>query len=352
MATSVTDDSLKESKTTAKKIEVLADKAEKVVNSLDGIAKSVKKSAPFEILSGIFKLISQQVGKDGLFIKGEPTDANKKVGELAQTAEKAANSIDAYAKSLKDKSFLEKLSGFFGLVGQLSKDGVFGKAESEEAKEGSSSEAKPAVEAITDAAQAAGTLNDKVVSPVKEAATSTVVAMAKMAEEAVKSIDGIVKKMKEGEFLQGVSGIFGLIGQLAKDEIFQKKDNFGQALRLASASGFFDKPKPSSGFGLEPLVDLFKIVDLPGFATGGSFTVGGAAGIDKNLVQFRASRGEYVSIRKGAQRDGSIAEIVPSPYFDVVVRRVTAPMAINAAAGGSQMAQRDLAVRSRQRLGR
>src|SRR3546814_1081561 len=37
---------------------------------------------------------------------------------------------------------------------------------------------------------------------------------------------------------------------------------------------------------------------LPGFATGGSFRVGGAPGIDKNLVAFRATRGEMVDIRK------------------------------------------------------
>src|SRR3546814_10513034 len=36
---------------------------------------------------------------------------------------------------------------------------------------------------------------------------------------------------------------------------------------------------------------------LPGFATGGSFRVGGAPGIDKNLVAFRATRGEMVDIR-------------------------------------------------------
>src|SRR3546814_4273112 len=33
---------------------------------------------------------------------------------------------------------------------------------------------------------------------------------------------------------------------------------------------------------------------LPGFATGGSFRVGGAPGIDKNLVAFRATRGEKI----------------------------------------------------------
>lgn len=38
---------------------------------------------------------------------------------------------------------------------------------------------------------------------------------------------------------------------------------------------------------------------LPGFATGGSFKVGGLSGIDKNLIAFRATRGEMVNISKG-----------------------------------------------------
>ena len=45
------------------------------------------------------------------------------------------------------------------------------------------------------------------------------------------------------------------------------------------------------------LTDLF-----PGFAAGGQFTVGGAAGRDRNLVGLRLSRGERVSIETPAQQ--------------------------------------------------
>lgn len=38
---------------------------------------------------------------------------------------------------------------------------------------------------------------------------------------------------------------------------------------------------------------------LPGFATGGSFDVGGEAGVDANIVAFRATRGERVTIGNG-----------------------------------------------------
>lgn len=66
---------------------------------------------------------------------------------------------------------------------------------------------------------------------------------------------------------------------------------------------------------------------LPGFKTGGSFTVGGSGGLDSQTVAFRATPGEMVDIRKPGQMDagGAMALTVnPSPYFDVVVERVSA----------------------------
>ena len=65
-----------------------------------------------------------------------------------------------------------------------------------------------------------------------------------------------------------------------------------------------------AGLGSAALGGLF-----PGFASGGSFTVGGAAGRDKNLVGLRLSRGEEVTVRTPNQRknstisDGSVANI-------------------------------------------
>tara|TARA_E500000318_G_scaffold27392_1_gene27609 strand:- start:406 stop:2136 length:1731 start_codon:yes stop_codon:yes gene_type:complete len=43
---------------------------------------------------------------------------------------------------------------------------------------------------------------------------------------------------------------------------------------------------------------------LPGFATGGSFTVGGGGGTDSQLVAFRATPGERVDVRTPAQQQG------------------------------------------------
>lgn len=69
-----------------------------------------------------------------------------------------------------------------------------------------------------------------------------------------------------------------------------------------------------SGIG-KGLGDAFK--GLFGFATGGDFTVGGAGGTDSQLVAFRATPGEQVSVRTPAQQAGGSVviqqHIYPSP---------------------------------------
>lgn len=48
----------------------------------------------------------------------------------------------------------------------------------------------------------------------------------------------------------------------------------------------------------------FDPTGLPGFKTGGSFKIGGRAGIDQNVVAFRATAGEVVDIRKPGNDNG------------------------------------------------
>jgi hypothetical protein len=72
---------------------------------------------------------------------------------------------------------------------------------------------------------------------------------------------------------------------------------------------------------------------IPGFKTGGSFKVGGSGGSDSQLMQFRATPGEMVDIRRPGQDQGSGAmavHVVPSPYFDVQVEKVSSPGAARA----------------------
>ena len=76
-------------------------------------------------------------------------------------------------------------------------------------------------------------------------------------------------------------------------------------------SGLFGNTGAGRGGGLGGFLgNLFKGIfgGAPGFALGGSFTVGGRPGRDANLVAFRATRGEHVQISSGetagTARDG------------------------------------------------
>nr|WP_047166906.1 tape measure protein [Sphingomonas sp. Y57] len=97
---------------------------------------------------------------------------------------------------------------------------------------------------------------------------------------------------------------------------------------------------------------------MPGFATGGSFTVGGMAGVDKNVVSFRATKGEIVDIRKPGSDRGPGGDSyhfegnLMTPEFWAMINRGDMVAAQRGAAGGSAMAQTELRRRGRQRLGR
>lgn len=92
---------------------------------------------------------------------------------------------------------------------------------------------------------------------------------------------------------------------------------------------------------------------FPGFSTGGSFKVGGAPGKDKNFVGMNLTKGEMVDIRRpGQDKGGAMAvHVVPSPYFDVQVRKVSEPVAasygVQAFQGARQTVPADLGRRQR-----
>lgn len=59
------------------------------------------------------------------------------------------------------------------------------------------------------------------------------------------------------------------------------------------------------GGGLGAILSaVFSGGPIPGFATGGSFKVGGSGGIDSQLMQFRATPGEMVDVRHGNDNGG------------------------------------------------
>jgi hypothetical protein len=84
---------------------------------------------------------------------------------------------------------------------------------------------------------------------------------------------------------------------------------------------------------------------LFGFAEGGSFTVGGSGGTDSQLVAFRASPDERVSIEKPGRSGGGGAvsvnlSVEASPYFDVRVKQVSGPEAQKIAVSTVSAAQK------------
>lgn len=96
------------------------------------------------------------------------------------------------------------------------------------------------------------------------------------------------------------------------------------------------------------------LANLPGFATGGSFKVGGMPGIDANIVSFKATRGEMVDIRKpGNDNRGrqTSVQVVPSPYFDVVVDGRVMQAAPAIANAGAQIGMAGNAQRATRRVG-
>ena len=132
------------------------------------------------------------------------------------------------------------------------------------------------------------------------------------------------------------------------------RDLMGELLRGVGRSIFGSMGGSAQGGGGSFWGTVLGGLKIPGFKTGGSFKVGGSGGADSQLMQFRATPGEMVNIRKpGQDTGGMVLRVNPSPYFDVQVERVAAPMAVQAAATAYGATRSDMATaqrRSRQRF--
>ena len=110
-------------------------------------------------------------------------------------------------------------------------------------------------------------------------------------------------------------------------------DSLQNSLRSLGASLFKSFSGGGSGGGIFSSIASLFSKGLPGFKTGGGFTVGGNGGIDSSIVSFRATPGEMVDIRKPGQSmsGGTMAvHVVPSPYFNVQVEKVASGPATRA----------------------
>lgn len=180
-----------------------------------------------------------------------------------------------------------------------------------------------------------GRLDDVMVNPVQDATAQAADAFSGLSSSVESSLEGIIQSIGSKDWKGALGGIFDIVGEKGSGG-WSKWANVGSSLLKA----------------------------LPGFATGGSFKVGGSGTVDSKLVAFRATPGERVDISTpGQQRHqggGGIAQIVPSPYFDVQVLRTTQPAIAEAerrsnawaAANIPGLTQNQIAARQRYSTGR
>lgn len=111
--------------------------------------------------------------------------------------------------------------------------------------------------------------------------------VAKGMEEALNSLSDVLFNLFKQALGQGSAGA-GSGGGLLGSILSGVTTVFGGKVNTGSSDIVLNSNAVSSAFA-----------GLPGFATGGSFEVGGKPGIDTNLVQFWGTAGETVNIRRG-----------------------------------------------------
>lgn len=121
------------------------------------------------------------------------------------------------------------------------------------------------------------------------------------------------------------------------DEFFAEIANrFVDRLIDQGLNAIFDAlGKSDAGGWMLSLGNVLGGLKLPGFATGGSFTVGGSGGIDSQLMMFRATPGEMVNVSHG--NDNKRATNVFDMRGAVVTQDLLDQMNQIAAAGDAQV---------------
>lgn len=166
--------------------------------------------------------------------------------------------------------------------------------------------------------------NAEMKNDTKQTTQDMVQAWADFATSAVGSVRDMVSAFKSGDIMGGILSFLDLV-----KNVIQTLQQVGA---IKSGSG---------GGGAAPRA--------PGYSTGGAFKVGGSGGVDSQLVQFRATPGEHVAVRRGDQmnKGGStvIVRVVKGEMFDAHVERVARPIGEDAAqrgaAGGANLAARN-----------
>lgn len=145
-------------------------------------------------------------------------------------------------------------------------------------------------------------LQTTMVDPIDRATTSAAQSFQTMAQSVGGALEGLINSVRSGDWGGIVGGALDLLG--AGLQIF----GGGRA----GASGGLLPSVPGGNFFLGG-------GNVPAFASGGSFRIGGLGGIDRNLLSMngnpiaRVSRGEIMDIRKGAANDTGRIVVELSP---------------------------------------
>lgn len=90
--------------------------------------------------------------------------------------------------------------------------------------------------------------------------------------------------------------------------------SFGDMLKRMAADFLASGLLQLIGSAIGGPFGAFLTKGLPGFATGGSFTVGGSGGTDSQLVAFRATPGERVDVRTPSQQGGGSPTVIRQEF--------------------------------------
>lgn len=126
-----------------------------------------------------------------------------------------------------------------------------------------------------------------------------------------------------------------------KDFFAEIANRFVDKLVNDGLNAIFDAMGKTSGGGgwIATIASIFTggSGSTPGFATGGSFTVGGSGAMDSKLVQFRATPGEMVNITKGERGQRQMGTNVFDMRGAVVTQDLLNQMNQIAAQGDAQV---------------
>ena len=306
--------------------EQIADINAHPLNFLGGSREFVKKKAQEE-LKEIEKILkARQEVLDAGKIKGGKTSQKKTKEQLfneSKAYEKVGESAEAAADSVK---------GFFTAAG------------TEQGQRGPLSEIEKRAKEIADSVITDSERIDIAVQKIKDVFNSQEnrfgngeqgrILSSETAQKAIDNLQKVSKKTKDTNL--ELQGFFIGIGQSTENAIVNAVTGATSALEglKATAKAIIDdilrlfirnsfiKPLFGGGSGGSGLIQqgFSAATKFLGFASGGQFTVGGQGGIDNNLVAFKASKGERVTVEPPGQQTGSGVTVVQNLNFSLGVQ--------------------------------